>query len=534
MREILNTVIDEVSSAARYEWPALAVAWLICLLGWAVVMALPNVYESSARVFADARTALSPVIRDIAIQQDVNAQLNLVQETLLSEEQLDRVIDETDFAALATTETDRAKIRRKLRDHIDITMQRSGDYINPGGSILWLSYRDPDRDRSLDVVGILLEAFLSGTEGGKRENSEAAQEFLTREIAENEAKLREAENRLAEFKKENVGTMPGAEGDYFTRLQNEIDLNRDARTALSIAIAKRDELNRQLREGASAAVGGVAAIRAPGQGGPANMLDTAGRLAEARQKLKDLLMTYTEKHPEVSVLRAEIADLERQRAEEMDAVRRGDQEAVIATGASANPVYQSIQLALNETNLQIASLRGEIGQHEQKIAELRKAVQTVPEVEAELVRLNRDYDVTKTQYLALIERKEKAELGQSAEESKSGVILKVIDPPAASIDPVAPKRPLLVSLVFLAGLGCAVALAYALGKVNPVFTQSRELERVTGREVLGVVSLTTFDDYRAAARRSHFRYGAMAAALLLAFIAMFLVSYAAPQLRDLA
>ena len=54
------------------------------------VMLLPNVYEANARVFADTRTALSPVIQGLAIEQDVAAQLNLVQQSLLGEEQLDR------------------------------------------------------------------------------------------------------------------------------------------------------------------------------------------------------------------------------------------------------------------------------------------------------------------------------------------------------------------------------------------------------------------------------------------------------------
>jgi polysaccharide chain length determinant protein (PEP-CTERM system associated) len=265
-------------------------------------------------------------------------------------------------------------------------------------------------------------------------------------------------------------------------------------------------------------------------GRPASARDTAGRLVEAEQKLKDLLTVYTDKHPEVGILEAEIAELQQRRNRELEALRQGDPEAVVSTGASANPVYQSIQLALNQANLQIASLRGEIAQRDRKIAELRKVVQTVPEVEAELSRLNRDYDVTKAQYLALLERMEQAKLGQSAEATKSGVILEVLDPPMASFEPVAPRRPVLISLVLLAGIGAGAALAYLLSKLNPVFVHSRDLEKITGHEVLGVVSLTTFETYQATARKAYYRYAALAVALLLTFLVVLIFSQ---RVRDL-
>ena len=530
MQEIAHQVVSEVQGASRYKWPALLVAWAICLVGWLVVMAIPSVYESSARVFADTRTALSPVIQGIAIQQDVGAQLNLVQESLLSEAQIARVIDEAGLSEGATTEAELGAVIEKLRDRVTVTVEPSGER-GQGGSIFEIAYRDPNRGRSLKVVDLLLTAFIENTMGGKQQNSEQAQEFLANQLQENEARLREAEQRLAEFKKENVGTMPGAEGDYFTRLQNEMDANKKARTALSVALSRRDELTRQLRDGASTAAEGAGRIVVrSADGRPASSGDTAGRLQEARQKLADLLTQYTDKHPAVASLREEIAELEARRARELDALRRGDPLAVAASGASADPVYQSIQLALNEVSVEVASLRGEIAQHEQKIGELRRLVQTVPEVEAEFARLNRDYDVTKAQYLELLERMQKAKLGQDAEATSSGVVLEVLDPPNASLQPVAPRRPLLVVLVFVAGLGAGAALAYVLSKVNPVFNHTRELEQITGRPVLGVVTLTNVDQVQADERKSYRRYAVAATALLLAFGAVLLVSRDLPSL----
>ena len=184
MREQLNFVLGELQSASRYKWPALIAAWVICVVGWAVIMALPSVYESSARVFADTRTALSPVIQGLAIQQDVSAQLNLVQQSLLSEEQIDRVIDEAGFAD-AATHRDRAGTHRReaARRRSRSTCVRSGDRSQPGGSIYSISYRDPDRERSLKVVDLLLTAFVENTMGGKQAQFRAGAEVPRRATA---------------------------------------------------------------------------------------------------------------------------------------------------------------------------------------------------------------------------------------------------------------------------------------------------------------------------------------------------------------
>ena len=95
--------------------------------------------------------------------------------------------------------------------------------------------------------------------------------------------------------------------------------------------------------------------------------------------------------------------------------------------------------------------------------------------------------------------------------------MKVLNPPTASVGPVAPNRPMLIATVFLAATALAGALAYALSKMNPVFNHSRDLERVTGLPVLGSISLTWLEHYNSEQRRGFLRYGAVAGALVVAF-----------------
>src|SRR5690606_2293889 len=255
--------------------------------------------------------------------------------------------------------------------------------------------------------------------------------------------------------------VPGEQGDYFARLQAEGQNVRKLREDLSIANSRRAALETQLRgESAVLAASGVAGRLDSGG-------DTATRLQESRARLEELLLRFTEKHPDVIALRETIAQLEERQREEIAALQRGDLRAAMASGVAANPVYQQIQLQLNQTNVEIAALQRQIADGEARIRELQNLVDTVPEVEAEFARLNRDYDVTKKAYVSLVDRLEKARISEQAEQTGS-VRFEIIDPPAAPFEPVSPQRTRLLLMVCVAALGIGRALAYLMSRMDPV------------------------------------------------------------------
>jgi len=512
MNVAVQDILEKVRDSARFRWPAVLVAWCICLVGWSIVILLPDVYESSARVFVDTRTPLTHVIQGIAIQQDVEVQLNLVQQSLLGFPQLEKIARETIPSFGTVSPETRTRVLSKLQRNIRVLAQGT----NAAGIVYTIRYDDSDRDRSLKVVQLLLNTFVEDTLGGKRSGSEAAQKFLKEQIQENEGRLREAEQRLADFKKQNVATMPGEQGDYFTRLQNELDAERKIQTALSVAFRRHDELSRQFR-------GELSFASAPDpvsrhlEGSAPDSGDTAAQIRATQAKLDELLLKFTDEHPDVASLRAALDQLKVRRRAELEALRRGDLSTLSSNGVSTNPVFQSIQLALNQSEVEIASLRGELSEHRKQISELRGIVNTVPQVEAEFARLNRDYDVTKSQYIGLVERLEKSKLGQDAEPNGS-VRFSVVDPPSAKFQPISPNRPLLLGAIFFVAILTGPGLAYGLHELKPAFNTSRALHSVTGLPVIGVVSLTWLDEHERQARLSWFGFLMAAATLLVGFI----------------
>jgi len=515
MHELIEQVIDAVRGSWRFRRYALLTAWAAALLGWVVVFSLQDVYQASSRVFVDTKTALKPVLENLVLDQDVNAQLNLVQQALLATPQLEPVAQEVGLVDVRTmTQQQRTRVLGDMRDRIKLTVASASQKERPdrdAGSIYSIQYDDVSRDRAIKVVQILQNNLIEKTLGGKRSGSESAQKFLENQITDYEQRLRSAEDRLATFKKQNVGLMPTEQGGYFTRLQTEMDAVTATQSQLAILGSRREELRRQLRGEApvAAAIGGPTIQGAPGGGG-----DTASRIRETQARLDELRLRFTDKHPDVAATLATLEQLKERRKAEIEALKRGDPGAVAASGASANPVYQSIQLALNQTDVENASLRRQLSDHQDKVADLRKMLDTMPQVEAEYARLNRDYDVTKAQYTALVERLEKSRLGEEATTSGS-VRFDVIDPPFAGFRPTSPKRSLLVLAVLVGSLAVGAGVAFLLHQLKPVFTSARGLAAATGLPVLGAVSMVWLDHQQAALRRSYLRYGGAVLALVV-------------------
>jgi polysaccharide chain length determinant protein (PEP-CTERM system associated) len=488
MNLLVEQIVDEVRGAWRFRWWALLMAWLLGVIGWTVVMLLPDMYEARATVFVDTRTALRPVLQGLAVEQDVDAELNFVRQSLLGAPQLDKIAREVGLLNPQLTDVrKRVSVIDGMRDHIAITVtsasSREGD--RDAGSIYGIVYQDANRARGLKVVGALLNTLIVDTLGGKRQGSQDAQKFLETQIKDYETRLRAAEDRLANFKKQNVGTMPTEQGGYFARLQTEMDAAKSAQTTLSVALSRREELSRQL-QGESTYTAAATAAPLAGAPGTASGGDTSSRIRDAQARLDELLLNYTDKHPDVIAARQTLAELNQRRAAELESLRRGDPNAVANSGVTANPIYQSIQVALNQADVEIATLRRQLGDHQSRVAELRRALDTMPKVEADYAQLNRDYDVNKTQYTALLTQLEKAKLGQEADTSGS-VRFEIVEPPNAEYRPVTPRRARLVLMVFALAPAIGCGLAYLLQILKPVFWSVRTLTDNTGATVLGAV-----------------------------------------------
>jgi polysaccharide chain length determinant protein (PEP-CTERM system associated) len=532
MKQELDRVLDEVRGAWRFRWMALSAAFAAAVIGWCVVFTLPDRYAADARVFVDTRTALKPALQGLTTDQNVDAQINYVRQSLLEGPPLERIARDTGvLPATVTDERTQTRILDQLSDRIALTVfsaGNQGDERSTAGTIYTFHYTDSNRDRALSVVATLLHTFIEQTLGGKRAGSEHAQQFLEIQIKDYEQRLSTAESRLAAFKKKNVGLMPSEQGGYFAQLQSEVDAAKKAETDLSIAMSRREELGKQLHSDSAISAAGTTATMFGGRtvGGGS---DTLSRIQEAQAKLDELLLKFTDRHPDVIAARATLDELRKRRSVELVSLRRGDASAIATSGAGNSPVYQNIQLELNKEDVEIAALRRQFAQHQNTVAELRQRLNSAPQVEAEFQQLNRDYDVNKAQYTALLESYQKARLGERADNAGS-VRFEVVLPPTASVTPVWPLRTALLAGVWLAAVVLGAGVAYGLHVFNPILSSVPATKELTEFPVLGVVGMAFPSSHQQEFRRNMWRFSAGAACLILAFAVALGLNWAGARL----
>jgi polysaccharide chain length determinant protein (PEP-CTERM system associated) len=503
----------------RRRWWAVVVAWVVALAVWAVALMLPERYEASARVFVDARTPLRPVLQGIAIQDDYESQLALVREALLSRPQLQTVARTTGLDVKADTPESKealiSALQRQIKVLAAMPVNSSGA---PREAIYTITYQHPDRLKAIDVVSTLVSYFVQGTLSGSRDDANQTQAFLNQQIADLEVRLEEAEARLADFKKRNIGMIPGERGDYFSRLSQEMSGLQQAETSLAVAMSRRAELERQLTNeraylpGAAASSGG-GIVNAP--------LDVTQRRQEAEGRLEDLLLSFTDRHPEVIELRRTIEQLREREAQELAELQRGGAGTGAIRSLAANPIFQQIQVQLSQVQVEIASHQGAIEQHKKEIAALSLIVDQAPEVQQELARLNRDYDGIKDQYEQFIARREQARVTDDA--AQTGIVrFDVIEPPRAGLAPVWPKRAALFLGGLVVAIGAGVGIAILPQFLSPTFSDESSLERAIGVPVLGALVSTKSSAQIAASRRDAVRV-VIAGGALVALAGLLLV-----------
>lgn len=519
IQALLVKIVDDIRGSWRFRWWAVGAAWLVCLAGWAYVMAIPNVYQATARVYLDTQSSLRPLLQGLAVNPDVESDLALVRQALTSRPQLEKVARETELDLAAKTPEAKERLIAKLQKDIQIQNEgRVGNSTTDGTYRISFEYRS--RVQARGVVQKLLDNFVENTLGNKRSGQEGAQRFLQEQIADYEKRLTESEDRLSEFKKNNVGRMPGDRGDYFQRLQTEMTGLETARNALSMAEARRDEVSRQL-SGEDPFVFGFDSANASAAKGTG---DIPARIQELESRLQELLLRYTDKHPEVVAVRNTLESLRAQQQAELAKARQGKKlTADLSSSMKTNPVYQSMDIEQKKTAIQIAELRQDVSQREMRVGQLRGLVNSVPEVEAELSRLNRDYEVTRAQYQQLLQRLETAKLSESADQTGT-VNFQVIDPPTVQLEPVSPKRSILLVGVLLFGLGVGVALAYGMNLLHPVFQSTRGIESAIGLAVYGVVSQMNDPQQSARMRRAHILFSGAAVLLIVAYLGVSMLS----------
>jgi polysaccharide chain length determinant protein (PEP-CTERM system associated) len=509
MESIRQLVEIYLKAAWRRRWLGVATAWVICAIGWAGVHMMPNQYESTARLYVDADAILTPLLRGLAADSSPMSQLDILQRTLLSGPNLEKLIGKTDLDLTITAPGDRERMVQTLATAIKVIPQTK--------NLFTISYRNTNPKLAYDVVQTLLTIFIESATGANRSDMENARRFLEHQISSYEQQLRSAERRRAEFRSKYVNMLP-EDGNVANVVDAARGRVRGLEGQLQDATLRRDALKVEFTNTPQLLVVDRGAVGPNGQ----FIAAPPTRLEQAEQALTDLRLRYTDLHPDVIAQRKLIAELKSNpvAAGRVAAAPAGGPAAQAAIGGEMNhsvpnPVFDQIKMRLLEADGNVGSLQRQLDEARQDRDRVEKIQHDQPNLLAEFQNLDRDYNVLRKNYDELVGRLQQANIAQAADTQADKVKLQIVDPPQTSRVPVAPNRLLLVSAVLLIGLGAGVALPVLFTQLDRSYATVDELRKL-GFPVLGSITSLAVVSRRKRVLAA-FRFSAAILLLMVAF-----------------
>lgn len=475
MDELIRQATTVLRGMWKHRWLGLLAAWVVGAIGVVTVLRIPDKYEASARIYVDTQSILKPLMSGLAIEPNLDQQIMILSRTLISRPNVEKLVRMADLDLHIKSKVAQDELVDDLMK--DLTIKSTSR-----DNLYTLAYNNEEPERAKRVVQSLASIFVESSLGDKRKDTDAAKKFIDDQIQVYQKKLEEAENSLKEFKLKHIALQTAEGKDYFGRIGEVSTALERAKLELSEAENSRDALKRQI-VGEDPSLLPDTAEAAAGVSVP----EIDGRIDVLKRSLDGLLQRYTDKHPDVVGTQRMIKELEEQKREEI-AARKKVAISSPASLSNTNPVYQQLKVSLAENEATVASLRARVNEYQNRYNHLKDAVKMVPQIEAELAQLNRDYDINKKNYESLVARRESATLSGEMDSTSVGVDFRLIDPPRVSPKPVYPNRLLLLPLSMLLALAAGFSAAFAAHQIRPVFFDSRSLREVSGLPLLGNVS----------------------------------------------
>lgn len=472
LQQTLTQILDYVKGVWIKKRYVIVFSWLICPLGFLYVASVPDVYSSKAQVFVDTRSVLQPLLRGLAIQTNPDQEIQMMAKTLLSRSNVEKIARESDLDITTVSDLEFETLVTELSDEIKLSSTGRDNIYN-------ISFSNELPSVAQRVVQETLDLFVEGALGNNRKDTDTAGRFLDEQIAEYESRLTEAEQRLANFKRQYNDILPLA-GTYYSSLQNLNNELESTRLQIKQTQQQTESLNKQISN-----------AKRNDSFGVTNQEETAlrtrydDRIRSLEEELDRLTLRFTDAHPDVVETRALLSSLEESREKEIEAFLSNEDDG---NNAPLSELNREIKLEASRLESQIASLRVKETDLVRKITELESKVDLIPQIEAESSATNRDYDVTKRKYEELLARKESADLSRRADVSAEDLQFRIIEPPLLPKRPSGPNRLIFYTAVLVIGFGSGIGIAFLISQLNPILIRPKQLLNVSDYPIWGTVT----------------------------------------------
>jgi len=475
----------------RRKWLGIVVFLLPFTAATAVIMALPDLYQSTALVMIERQQVPEAFVR-ATVTSELEIRLHTISQEILSRSRLESLISRmglySDLRGKAEEAVDR--MRR------DIRLELRGADANRGGTTtsFALSYRGRDPQTVATVTNTLASFYIEENLKARERQATGTAEFLKVQLNDAKRRLDEQEARMGELQRRYLGELPQQlQGNLATleSLNTQLRINSDNQTRLA---ERRDQIAGQLAQAKL------------NSGGPE---PDEVRLARLQQELATLRIKYTDLWPDIIRIKDEIERLQKDMAAPKPKPK--------PVAGPPTPEVARLQDALGSVETELRLAKQDQTRLKQGIANYQARLDNAPKREQEYLDATRDYQGTKELYQTLSRKYDDALLAESMEQRQKGEQFRILDSALPSGTPAAPRRSrlLIASLALSLVLGAgAMVLAELL---DTSFHSSRDLRAYTTVPILvNIPRIVTGADLRR--RRWRFRLAAVGVLVALVVV----------------
>lgn len=470
---------DYLQIASRRRWYVILSAIGFFVTAGVTAYRLPNIFRAETTILVDSQQVPDKYVPNV-ITGDIAGRLSTLQQQVLSPTRLKKLV-ETEGLYPAKDGRPEEDVIRGVSKGITVAATDPGG----GGKLgaFKITYSSRNREEVARIANHLANMFIEENLKAREDQTQGTAQFLEDRLTETKRRLDEADAQLRSIKSHNIDELPEAKPyhlEALAGLRGQLQGIQD-----KINQDKRDKtiLESMLNSGGSAPTVDVDS----GAGGTAVVSSTDAQLGQLEAKLSELRMKYGPAHPDVRRVQGEIDRLKKQIAsqpQDAQAAIPVDNKPAIQSSHTErkNPVLQAQIEKLDEeirdqTKL-IAPIQERIDFHTNKLAQ-------EPIFEQQIARLQQDYDILKTQYTALLDKKQGAEMSYALEVHQKGERFVPLDVAQMPRNPAAPNRMLITVAGLFVGLIVGAALAAIVDLNDESVRTESEAARIFGAPVLG-------------------------------------------------
>lgn len=495
--ELIGTVVGEVWR--RRVLIAIGFA-VVAMLALVIGLTLPKKYVSETTILALEQNIVKELTAGVAVSTSLNDRAAMIRDVIFSRKLMLQILDDGGWMARNPTPVEQERYMTEIATRTSI----SGGKDN----LIRLSYHDRDAQRAYTVVTRMAELFMAEVREGKSRESRDAFRFIDNQVQSYQQKLGEVENRMAAYREKHPDFMLNTEKESSDRL---VDLRRQVEgSKLELAQQRSIEssIASQLAGTSQTQATGTTLVRAA---------TSNPRVVELQNELSRALMTYTDQHPDVVRLRAQLKDAQSE--------GQAGAGAVYSSASQSNPMYVQLRNRLSEVRSQIAGLQSRIDAGAALIQSESERGQRASSGDQAGMELSSDYQVYRDLYQKLLSKRETARVSMNLDAEQSGVGFRIQEPAIFPLESVGLRfLHFAIGGLLLAGL-IPLGIVAGLSQLDGKLRSAPALERA-----LGLPVMATIPAYRTAQDRGRERSRtALLVAVVLGVLVIYAILYAMRQ-----